>query len=84
MGICLLKHQWKQIQQDFKDKGETFRPLDYINLDGTDITAKLKPIVGDNAEGLSQAIQEKTLLKYRDRAMDIMRDKANQTGKLPA
>ncbi len=79
--LCLLKSQVEKIQQDFKDKGEVFRPSDYLNLDGNQITEKLRPIVGNNAEGLSELIQQKLILKNRIRGIELLRDKINEMGK---
>lgn len=81
MATCLLPNQIEKIKKDFKDKEETFRPSDYLNLDGTQITEKLKPIVGENAEALSKLIQEKLVLKNRIRGVELLRDKLNQKGK---
>ena len=78
---CLVKTQIERIQKAFKDAGETFKPSDYINLDGDQITAKLKPIVGADAEAFSELIQQKMILKDRIRGMEILRDKINEKGR---
>ena len=75
---CLLKEQIARIQKAFKDAGEKFKPSDYLNLDGTEITDKLRPIVGDDAEKLSELIQQKMILKDRIRGIEMLRDKINE------
>ena len=80
-STCFLPQQIERIRKAFKDAGETFRPRDYMNLDGDAMTEKLKPILGDDAEAFSKMLQEKELLKNRNRALDNVRDKYNQTGK---
>src|ERR1035441_1945735 len=80
-STCFIQPQIERIRKAFKDAGFTFRPQDYINMDGSEMIAKLKPILGDDAEAFSKTFQEKQLLKNQNRAFDNMRDKYMETGK---
>ena len=82
MSICLTPGDLEKIKEDLKKSGETFRPSDFRKLNGDEITKKLETITDPKrAKTLSTLLQEKSLLKDPNKALDLLRDKINEKGK---